>query len=60
LDTGLSITTFGEDEDGELYLAHFASSDGTIYKVIEPTPPTNSGGGGGGGGGCFISSAAQF
>ena len=60
LDTGLSITTFGEDEDGELYLAHFSSSDGTIYKVIESTPPTSSGGGGGGSGGCFISIAGKF
>ena len=60
LDTDLLITAFGEDEDGELYLAHFSSTNGTIYKVIEPTPPTNSGDGGGGGGGCFISTASQF
>ena len=61
LDTGLSITTFGEDEGGELYLAHFSSSDGTIYKVTETAiAATGESGGGGGGGGCFISTAAKF
>jgi glucose/arabinose dehydrogenase len=61
LDTDLLITAFGEDEDGELYLAHFSSTNGIIYKVTEPaaaTVPTNTGGGSGGG--CFISTAAQF
>ena len=64
LDTDLSITAFGEGEDGELYLAHFSSTNGTIYKITEPVStitepfaPTNAGGGGGGGGGCFISTA---
>jgi glucose/arabinose dehydrogenase len=62
LNTGLLITTFGEDEDGELYLAHYSATDGAIYKVIETSPATigGSGGGGGGGGGCFISTAAKF
>jgi hypothetical protein len=65
LDTDLSITSFGEDEDGELYLAHFSSTNGTIYRVTEPVPmitdpapPKNAGSGGGGG--CFISIAALF
>jgi glucose/arabinose dehydrogenase len=57
LETGLSITTFGEDEDGELFLAHFSSSDGTIYKVTATTAAAN--GSGGGGGGCFISTASS-
>lgn len=65
LDTDLSITAFGEDEDGELYLAHFSSANGTIYKVTEPVsktaePAAAKNVGGGGGGGCFISIAAQF
>jgi len=65
LDTDLSITAFGEDEDGELYLAHFSSANGTIYKVTEPVSKTTEPAaaknvGGGGGSGCFISIAAQF
>lgn len=60
LDTELIITAFGEDEDGELYLAHFSSTNGTIYKITELSAATDSGGGGGGGGGCFISTAGQF
>ncbi|MBI5580993.1 MAG: PQQ-dependent sugar dehydrogenase [Deltaproteobacteria bacterium] len=57
LDTDLLITAFGENEDGELYLAHF-SANGIIYKVTEPAAATSSGGGSGGG--CFITSAEQF
>ena len=66
LDTDLSITAFGEDENGEIYLAHFSSGDGTIYRISEVADPPSSGGGGdnggggGGGGGCFISSAANW
>jgi len=65
LDTDLSITAFGEDENGEIYLAHFSSGDGTIYRISEVADPPSSGGGGGdnggggGGGGCFISSTAK-
>jgi glucose/arabinose dehydrogenase len=63
LDTDLSITAFGEDENGEIYLADFSSGDGTIYRISEVAdPPPSSGGGdsgGGGGGGCFVSSAAH-
>jgi hypothetical protein len=64
LDTDLSITTFGEDENGEIYLAHFSSGDGTIYRISEVADPPSSGGGGGdsgggGGGGCFISTAVN-
>ena len=36
LNTTMAITTFGEDEDGELYLADF--DDGMIYKLIDPQP----------------------
>jgi hypothetical protein len=35
LDTSLKISTFGEDESGELYLAHRNSSNGTIYQIID-------------------------
>jgi hypothetical protein len=58
LDTDLSISTFGEDEEGELYLAHLSSSDGAVYRVAplfaytrfgewdlilkEPQPPADS------------------
>ena len=65
LDTDLSITAFGEDENGEIYLADFSSNDGTIYRISEVADPPSSGGGGGdnggggGGGGCFISSTAK-
>ena len=64
LDTDLSISAFGEDENGELYLAHFSSGDGTIYRISEVADPPSAGGGanggGGGGGGCFISSAVSW
>lgn len=40
LDTNLRITTFGEDEDGEIYLAHFSSPDGTIYRLVTQVPGT--------------------
>jgi len=35
LDTGFSISTFGEDESGELYFAHRSSSNGIIYRIID-------------------------
>ncbi len=35
LDTSLKISTFGEDESGELYLAHRNLSNGTIYQIID-------------------------
>ena len=55
VDTGLSITAFGEDEQGELYVAHFASPNGAVYEVRQASVvPVGSSGGGGGGGGCFI------
>ena len=60
LDTDLSIAAFGEDESGEIYLAHFSSGNGTIYRsseIADPAPLESSGGGGGGG--CFISALAD-
>jgi len=59
LATALQITAFGEDEDGELYVASFSPNPGAVYRISEvaaetPPPP---GGGGGGGGGCFIVTA---
>jgi hypothetical protein len=32
LETGANVSTFGEDADGELYLADIES--GTIYRVV--------------------------
>ena len=60
LDTNLQITAFGEDEDGEIYLADYTA--GAIYRIsgdaaASAANPGNSGGGGGGG--CFISIAAD-
>jgi hypothetical protein len=64
LDTDLQITAFGEDEDGEIYLADYAAGAGAIYRISgNPAAPApnvaSNGGGGGGGGGCFISIAAE-
>jgi hypothetical protein len=41
LDTSLSISTFGEDEKGEIYIAHLDSSqngNGSIYRLKLATP----------------------
>ena len=35
--SGLSISTFGEDEAGELYVAHHASS-GAVYRIVGASP----------------------
>jgi glucose/arabinose dehydrogenase len=35
LDTDLSISAFGEDQNGEIYLAHLSSVDGTIFQISE-------------------------
>lgn len=47
LDTPYQISTFGEDEEGELYLSDY--SIGAIYRVTEDTKV--------GGGGCFVAVA---
>ena len=62
LDTVLSISAFGEDESGEIYLAHFFSTDGTIFRISEVADrsPSAGGDGSGGGGGCFISTAVNY
>jgi glucose/arabinose dehydrogenase len=58
LDTELQITSFGEDQAGELYVASFQPSPGALYRIVEiPTVPPPAGGGGGGG--CFISNAHE-
>jgi glucose/arabinose dehydrogenase len=65
LDTDFRISAFGEDEEGEMYVAYLSSNAGAVFRISEvvpdPPPPTqtDSGGGGGGGGGCFISSLAH-
>ncbi len=65
LDTDLSISTFGEDQNGEIYLAHLSSVDGTVFQISEvavSSPPAGGDGSssGGGGGGCFISNVVNF
>jgi glucose/arabinose dehydrogenase len=59
LNTDLQITSFGEDEGGEIYVAGFDSTSGFIYRLEEGTSTPASGGGGGGGAGCFISSMVK-
>jgi hypothetical protein len=58
LDTSFSISTFGEDENGEIYFAHYSSSDGAIYQIVEGNTASTSSSSGGGGG-CFIATAAD-
>jgi hypothetical protein len=38
LTTLLNISTFGEDEVGEIYLADRASSNGSVYRIIDTSP----------------------
>lgn len=38
LDTNLQITAFGEDADGEIYLAHLSSPNGAIYRLTTRVP----------------------
>jgi hypothetical protein len=38
LDTQLKISTFGEDENGELYLAHLSATGGAIYRILQNAP----------------------
>jgi glucose/arabinose dehydrogenase len=37
LDTSLVISTFGEDESGELLVAHYDAVNGAIYRIVEQT-----------------------
>ena len=63
LDTDFRISAFGEDEEGEMYVANLSSIAGAVFRISEvapdPPPPTQTDSGGGGGGGCFISSLAN-
>jgi glucose/arabinose dehydrogenase len=34
LDTDLTISTFGEDEAGEIYVADFSSENGVVYHIV--------------------------
>ena len=63
-DTNFLISTFGEDESGELYFAHFSSTDGAIYQIVQTnnTPggsASSDDGGGGAAVGCFIATATH-
>lgn len=60
VDTELTITAFGEDEQGELYIAHFASPNGAVYELGQAVATVGSSGGGGGGGGCFVGAIQQL
>ncbi len=35
-ETGLAISSFGEDEEGELYVVHYAPGDGAVYRLESP------------------------
>jgi hypothetical protein len=35
METDFTITSFGEDADGEIYLTNFA--DGGVYKLVQQT-----------------------
>jgi len=60
LDTTFSISTFGEDEAGELYVADFSSPNGAIYQIVQANSASNeSSSSSGGGGGCFIATAVH-
>ena len=53
LDTTLSISSFGEDEAGEIYVVGLG---GTVDRLTDPNASTS--GGDGDGSGCFIATAA--
>jgi glucose/arabinose dehydrogenase len=60
LDTNFLISTFGEDESGELYVADFSSPNGAIYQIVQANSASNaSSSSSGGGGGCFIATAVH-
>ncbi len=59
LDTALSISSFGEDEVGEIYVVDLVG--GTVHRIAAGSTPATSPGAssaGGGGGPCFIATAA--
>ncbi len=42
LDTANNFSTFGEDEDGELYIAHLHNTEGIVFRIVDeaaPAPP---------------------
>ncbi|MEE9516697.1 MAG: PQQ-dependent sugar dehydrogenase [Candidatus Adiutricales bacterium] len=55
LDTNLSITTFGEDEAGELYLAHYSPTSGSIIRLASRRPAADTASGTtSSGGSCYV------
>ena len=38
LDTPYLITTFGVDQAGEIYVAHYAAPLGAIYRIVKLAP----------------------
>jgi hypothetical protein len=38
LDTPYLITTFGVDQAGEIYVAHYAAPSGAIYRIVKLAP----------------------
>jgi len=60
LDSGLRISTFGEDENGEIYVADLGAPEGAVYRFVPGSADTSdSSGGSGGSGGCFISATGS-
>lgn len=56
LASGLNISSFGEDQAGEIYVVGLG---GTVHRIAAGAAPSpDDGGGSGGGGGCFIATAA--
>jgi hypothetical protein len=55
LASGLNISSFGEDQGGEIYVVGLG---GTVHRIAAGAAPPADDGGGGGGGGCFIATAA--
>jgi glucose/arabinose dehydrogenase len=59
LDTPFLISTFGEDESGELYVADLSSPNGVIYQIVQANGAADASSSSSGGGGCFIATAAH-
>ncbi|MCF6148779.1 MAG: PQQ-dependent sugar dehydrogenase [Candidatus Kuenenia sp.] len=41
LDSDYAISTFGEDEKGEVYFAHYDEDDGSVYRITNVIPKTS-------------------
>jgi len=41
LNSSLNISSFGEDEDGELYVTDHVTNNGAVYRIIDSSPTNN-------------------